>query len=284
MQELNYREISLSDWTPSGAGATATSYNHKENQELMLKLFNVGISNSGYAEKEFDLSRKVEALGLRTPRAIEIVKAGKCTGVIYQRIVRKKSTSRSCADNPEDIDKYARIFAEECKNLHSISCSPSDFSSRKAQALKDVAEHKGYSRHTKEVIAAAINRLGDHTTCLHGDMQPGNLLIADGSTYWIDLGFFSWGHPMFDIACLYFFCKHPIGLFWGTKLCHLTRRQMKHFWESFASAYSNNPEELTSTAKDNVLVYLAYTIGLENYEGITAAVFDAYINAICLRR
>lgn len=115
----------------------------------MLKLFNAGITGDGYAEMEFDLSRKVEALGLRTPRAIEIVKAGKCTGVIYHRIVRKKSTSRCCSDNPENIDKYARIFAEECKNLHSRSCNPSDFPSRKAQALKDVSEHKGYSRHTK---------------------------------------------------------------------------------------------------------------------------------------
>lgn len=281
---MNYREINLSDWIPSGAGATATSYNHKENQELMLKLFNAGITGDGYAEKEFDLSRKVEALGLRTPRAIEIVKAGKSAGVIYQRIGSKKSISRSCADNPGNIDKYARIFAEECKKLHSRSCNPADFPSRKAQALKAVAEHKGYSRHTKEVITAAIHRLGDHTTCLHGDMQPGNLLIADDTTYWIDLGFFSWGHPMFDIACLYFFCKHPIGLFWGTKLCHLTRWQMKRFWQSFAEAYSTNPAELASTAKDNVLVYLAYTIDLENYEGLTAAVFDSYINAICLRR
>ncbi len=281
---MNYREINLSDWIPSGAGATATSYNHKENGELMLKLFNVGITGDGYAEKEFELSCKVGALGLRTPRAIEIVKTGEYTGVGYQRIARKKSVSRSCVDNPENIDKYARIFAEECKALHSRSCNPEDFPSRKAQTLKAVAEHKGYSLHTKEVITAAINRLGDHTTCLHGDMQPGNLLIADGTTYWIDFGFFSWGHPVFDIACLYFFCMHPVGLFWGTKLCHMTRRQMKRFWKSFAGVYSSNPEELTRVAKDNVLVYLAYTIDLENYEGLTASVFDAYINAVCLRR
>ncbi len=281
---MNLREISLNDWTPSGAGATATSYFHKENPELMLKLFDAGITGDGYAEKEYHLSRKVEALGLRTPRAIEIVTAGKCTGVIYQRIARKKSVSRCCADHPDDIDKYAGIFASECKSLHNKTCHPSDFPSRKEQALHIVAEHDGYKKHTKEVITAAINRLGDHTTCLHGDLQPGNLLIADDSTYWIDLGFFAWGHPMFDIACLYFFCMHPIGHLLGMKLCHMSRRQLKRFWMSFASAYSANPEEFTRTAKDNVVVYLAYTIGLEHYGGITAAVFDTYINNICSRR
>lgn len=279
-----YRKIDLNDWIPAGAGGTATSYNHKNNQEFMLKLFNAGVTHDGYAEKEYNLSRKVESLGLRTPHAVELVKVDGCTGVIYQRIVNKKSVSRICADDPDNIDKYARLFALECKELHSHICNPSDFPSRKEQTLKSVAVHKGYTRHTRKVISAIINRLEDKNTCLHGDMQSGNLIIAGDTPYWIDLGFFSWGSPMFDIACMYFFCKHPVGLLWGTRLCHMTRRQMRRFWRSFAAAYSANPDELTRKAKENIIAFVAYTFDLESYEGLTAAVFNAYLNTACLFR
>lgn len=277
-----YRELELSDWTPGGAGATATCYFHKENKEIMLKVFNTGITGEGFAEREFALSRSVEATGLRTPKAIEIVSVGDCPGIIYQRIIGKRSISRLCADSPADIGRYAAVFAKECKDLHSRPCRHSDFPSRKERAIEDVTEHSGYSNHTKNVIIAAINRLGDVCTCLHGDLQPGNLLISEDTTYWIDLGFFAWGDPAFDIACLYFFCKHPVGLFWGTKLCHMTRRQMKRFWTAFAAEYSSDPRELARTARKNVIVYLAYTIGLEDYRGLTALVFDAYMNLASL--
>ena len=74
------RNIDLNEWVPSGAGATAASYNHKTDTTLLLKVFSSGILNDDYADKEFQLSKDVDALGIRTPKALVIVGMN----VVYQ--------------------------------------------------------------------------------------------------------------------------------------------------------------------------------------------------------
>ncbi|MBQ0094538.1 MAG: phosphotransferase [Bacteroidetes bacterium] len=284
---METRKMTLEGWVKSGAGATADSYNCTSDPHIMLKVFNSSLVGPQYAQSEFGLSEKVSALGLKTPRALELVDCDGFPAIIYERIVQKRSISRLCASNPEDIDRWATVFARESAALHATVCQPDDFVSRKEQMLKFVNGHKGYRERTKAGIAALAAGLDDTPHCLHGDLQTGNIIVDSetGTAYWIDLGSFAWGDPMYDIACLYFFCKHPIGRLVGRKLCHLSFRRLSQFWNAFEREYSKctGASGLAEKASRYVILYLVYTIGLENYGRIATFAFDAYINRLAAR-
>lgn len=48
-----------------------------------------------------------------------------------------------------------------------------------------------------------VDAMPDTQNCLHGDFQPGNIIMAGGQHYWIDLGWLSQGWYMMDLAHLY---------------------------------------------------------------------------------
>jgi Ser/Thr protein kinase RdoA (MazF antagonist) len=82
----------------------------------------------------------------------------------------------------------------------------------------------------------------DEKTCLHGDFQPGNLLLAGGKCYWIDLGWLAQGWYMMDLAHLYKMMVEDSILPPVQDLTHLTREQMLAFWDAFARAYTGRDD------------------------------------------
>ena len=112
-----YRTIDLNKWHKTGSGANGDSY-LCDDENLMLKLFRKE-STEKKAEKEFNMAKKVDSMGIVTAAAYEIVRAGNKFGVIYQNIRNKKSYSKMIADNPERVEEYAKEFAAKAKELHS---------------------------------------------------------------------------------------------------------------------------------------------------------------------
>lgn len=278
--------IGSDGWVKSGEGATAVSYNDSRDSHRMMKVFSSSIVGPQYAQTEFRLSRKLADLGLKTPRAIEMVEYEGFPAIIYERIIHKKSISRLCASNYKEIDRWASLFARECRVLHSTVCKGGDFVSRKEQMLDFVNTHKGYTERTKRKIAALAQELGDGRTCLHGDLQTGNLIVDPDTkeAYWIDLGSFACGNPMYDIACLHFFCMHPVGRIIGRKLCHMNFIMLSRFWKAFEREYCRETgmTDLSEKASRYLILYLVYTIGLENYDRLATLAFDRYINLLAI--
>ena len=284
---MERRKITLKDWERSGAGCTAVSYNHKEDPRKMLKVFSSNIVGAQYAEMEFGLSRKLEELGLKTPRALEMVDCEGFSSIIYERIVKKKSVSRLCASNTEEIGRWAELFAKESYALHQTACGSDDFASRKELMLAFVEEHAGYNKRTKRVVRELAEELGDECHCLHGDLQTGNMIVdaETGQPYWIDLGCFARGNRMYDLACARFFYRHPIGRLLARKVCHMRFAQLTAFWNAFVETYGrlSGIEDLDRKASRYLVLYLVYTIGLQDYSKSTLFVFDRYINHIAAR-
>jgi hypothetical protein len=77
----------------------------------------------------------------------------------------------------------------------------------------------------------------------------GNLIMADGKPYWIDLGRASHGIPLFDLGHMYLFCN----IFGRSKrvqdIAHMTDAQLVQFWNSFALAY-NGPDKMDEFIAD----------------------------------
>lgn len=242
------REIDLGNWIKEGHGFTADSYRNKEDENLLLKLF---YSDNGQelAEREFERAMSVEALGVPVPKTYELVSADAKTGILFERIANKRSFGRLCSDKPEKLPEYARIFAEQSKLLHSTKCDTDKFPNE-----KDVARRLVQDANIREEIRGflfeLLERTEDADTCLHGDLQTGNMVMgsSDGEekTYFIDLGYFAYGNPVFDISALYLSTKVYQHEESNQEILHMTAEQLEDFWKYYSISYigSDDPQKL----------------------------------------
>jgi len=211
---MEAKYIDLSDYRRSGEGANGASYDCISDPSYMVKLYNKDYPvHTIYSEQE--VARKVYALGIPSPEPGEIVTDGECIGIRFRRVDGKRSFSRAFADEAERVEPYAREFARMCKNLHNTHCPDGLFPDAKQQFLDLLDADKTFGPAEHEVLAGFIKSAPDCKTALHGDMHFGNALttLPKGApldsvheTYFIDLGYFAQGCPLFDMGMLYNIC------------------------------------------------------------------------------
>lgn len=274
-----FDDTAISEWVPFGDGATSTCYYHKENPGIMLKFFDQGRTGADYAEREFDLSSAVSAMSISTPKAIQTVTIDGKRGIVYERITPKISVSRLCTDNPDQFEEYARLFTIECLKFHKIQCTEDSIVSRKQQVLNALNSNHGLSKRARKFLLELANSVEDTKTCLHGDMQSGNLVSNGENFYWIDLGAFAWGNPMFDVGGMYFFYKSTLGQLLYGKIFHMKTNQLTRFWRIFSDVYSkgNTPSFDIEAAKWSLL-FIVYTLSIESFSKLERTIVNLYIN------
>ena len=168
---------------------------------------------------------------------------GDAYGYTFERIKGKKSLSRICADDPSRISEIAALLASEGRKLHATTCDTAFFPSHKEGALKAIGAADFADEADKQKLLAFVEGLDDAPTCLHGDYQTGNLIVSgEGKPYWIDLGWFSHGLPMFDIGHLFLITQIYSQFQRMRDIIHMSREQLLVFWDAFAAAYSGNAD------------------------------------------
>ena len=251
---MNPIHIDLNDYVRTGEGANGASYNHKTDSNIMLKLY---FRNFEAAEKELELAQKVYAAGIPTPEPGDLVTDGKQVGIRFRRIDGKKSYSRACGDNPEKAEEYAREFAQLCKKLHAIHVKTSQFESVKDRLYKMLADNLFFTPEQKEKIRAFIAAAPDADTAIHGDLQFSNAIFVetDGKrqSYFIDLGDFCYGYPMFDIGMVYLCCCLNDES-WTMEQYHMSNATAARFWDAFALEYFG-PEVNMEAVMREVKIY-----------------------------
>ena len=83
----------------------------------------------------------------------------------------------------------------------------------------------------KARLAGYLDELEPANTCLHGDLNPCNIITAQGKVYWIDLGDFGYGNPLLDFNIL----SHMSG--YGPNpmikhLFHMDRKMLARFYQA----------------------------------------------------
>lgn len=241
--------INLNDYERTGEGANGASYNHKTDKSIMLKMY---LHNFEAAKKELELARKVYAAGISTPEPGDLVTDGTALGIRFRRIDGKKSYSRACGDNPERTEEYAREFAQLCKKLHSIHVDTTQFMNIKDHLYALLAANPFFTDEQKQKIHDFIAAAPDADTAIHGDLQFGNGIFVekDGirTPYFIDLGDFCYGYPMFDLGMVYL-CGCLNDEAWTREQFHMSNATAKRFWNAFAPEYFGHDADLTEIEK-----------------------------------
>jgi len=226
--------VDMNDYSESGDGFTATSYDHMDGLRMM-KLY-ADFIPFGQTEREFVVSRALTEMGLETPRALRIVTDGKRFGVEFEKIKSKRSFARAISQEPDKLEEYSRQFARMCLRLHSTPCTSKVFQPAYCRFMKAVNESGHYSDAQKEKMTAFIRSIPNTGNCLHGDLHIGNALMAGGKEYWIDLSNFATGNPLFDLGMFYFVshCTDDATCF---RLFHISLENMMKVWNVFMEEY-----------------------------------------------
>lgn len=235
--------VDMNDYTLSGEGFTAQTYNHKDG-DTIIKLYKSFVP-AEVPIKERTVAQKILALGIDTPSSGRLVTDGERKGVEFQRISPKKSFSRAISQEPERLEEYAVRFAHQCKAFHSIQCDTSFFPNAKDIFYDIVDKSTLYGPEDKKRIKEFIYRTPHATTCIHGDMHIGNIIVTpdDGKDwasgekeYWIDLADFRYGNPLFDMGMWYFVTHNKVEPM-IIDIFHLTCAQMLEVWKIFVREY-----------------------------------------------
>ena len=228
-------KISLNDYVLSGGGANGESFDHKTDPTVMLKLYFPGKIQQPLDEMK--LARKVWELGIPTPEPGEyVVTEDGRYGIRFRRIPGKKSYSRATADEPEKVARFASEFAQMCLQLHATHLDTSQFESVKHRYLHLLAENPFFSTAEKDRIGRFITDTPDRDTAIHGDLQFSNAIFAGDRRYFIDLGDFCYGHPLFDLGMVYLCCNLSDESF-ILETFHMPKSLSRTFWRHFAPAY-----------------------------------------------
>jgi len=210
--------------------------------------------------REQDICRKVVSLGIPTPQVGEIVEQDGRLGLIYERIVGKRSISKCVGENPEHLEEFIQFFAEHCKKLHSTSCVPGTFQDAEEKYLRLLDESKMFPQNVRTFVRDLVKNTPKVSRCLHGDLQTGNLIINDNGAYFIDLGEFACGNPLYDLGCYYYFCHYlPDDFLLATH--YMNAAMMRKCWDVFAKFYfgADTPEKL-ATVDAQVKPYVLFPI------------------------
>ena len=239
----DYRQIELSEWTMVGAGFNGQAYVSQAHPGVMLKLVTSDLGSAQAVEKEFYASKTAFDMGLPTPQVYEIVRSGNNYGYLCQIIEGKKSFARLCADAPDRIPEYAALMAQYGKALHNTPITPNEYViPMKTLLQKALQSSPLVTDQQRERLQALVEAMPETENCLHGDFQPGNIILAGGQHWWIDLGWLSQGWYMMDLAHLYKMMIEDSIIPQVQDLTHMTQQQMVDFWNAFAVAYTGTQD------------------------------------------
>jgi len=235
-------KISLDDYILSGGGYNGESYDHKTDPTIMLKLYHPGKIQQPLDEMR--LAKKVYEMGIPTPKPGEfVVTENGRYGIRFHRIIGKTSYSRAAGDHPENVQKYAEEFAQICLQLHSTHVDITQFENVKERYFCLLAENPFFTAEEKEKLHRFIAAAPDTDTAIHGDLQFSNAIFTEDKHYFIDLGDFCYGYPLFDVGMLYLCCILDDGDYL-MEYFHMDKPTAVKFWEYFAPVYFGKERSL----------------------------------------
>lgn len=250
-------EINIEDWEQFGGGIQGDSFFSRKDPGVILKLFSENISKS-YVEHEFNFSQAVADAGIRSPEALEMVSCGKRWGIVFKRILHKKSFSRLSGEYPEKIPELAKRLSDMAKDLHSKPAEGTPFPGALPFFRRILEENTIIDDEMRAKMQKALREIEteDRNTLLHGDFHFGNAITDGKEDFFIDLGNLSYGNPKFDISMFYLVTHY------GTEEIlqynfHMTIPQATEFWEEFKKSYYGRAipdEELAPLLRNYLLV------------------------------
>ena len=176
-------------------GNTAEIYEYGDN--LVCKMFYPNYP-AEYIEHEFTNANLVWKLGIRTPKAHEIIKEDNRQGIVFDRVFGEELSTRFFSANEMEKDLLLDRFVGFHKQLMQYYID-------EAISYKDFLRMLSSDDETNSKISA----LEDRNCFIHGDFHLNNVLVDDNNDFvLIDMMNVCKGTKLYDVARTYFLLSY----------------------------------------------------------------------------
>ena len=277
-----YETIDLNEYVRSGEGGTAVSYSHKSRNTL-AKLYNPGFE-ADRAVADFLTARTVFEMGIPTPEPYRLVTDGERYGAEYELIKNKRSFARIISEEPERLEEISLTFANIARELHTCKANTARLRSFKQTLIRFYQEKDRVPEEFKRRALAFIEKVPEADTCLHGDLQIGNIITNGDRTLWIDVGEFSYGLPEWDLGIMWTMA-HNMKADRSVNLFHITPETFTKHWDIFLPAYlgTTDPDTLEAYTRRLFPFYAAkvpYVFDMAYHTSLPAEALGRIINML----
>ncbi len=195
-----YRMMSVDGCEKIGEGSNGIVY--RLNPDTIIKVY----KNSDALDdikRERELAKTALVLGINTAIPFDVVKVGDKYGSVFE-LLSAKSLTKLMGEDPDNKDKYIKIFADMLKEIHSTPVKEGLLPSAKKTAMGWVEWLKEHlPAETYEKLHSLIDAIPESNMMVHGDYHTSNVHYANGEAILIDMDTLSTGNPIFEFASIY---------------------------------------------------------------------------------
>jgi uncharacterized protein (TIGR02172 family) len=177
-----------------GTGLTSDVY--AWDKGWVLKLFHRDRPAS-LIDREYRITRAVNAIGLPAPAAHDIVEIDGRRGIVFDRVEGQTIFDYVNA-RPWKLFAAARQFAELQAQLHRCA-APGELPSQLERIERGIAA-AAVSEEERQIARRRLGELPDGESLCHGDFHPANIFLTRKGPVIIDWSAATRGHPLGDVA------------------------------------------------------------------------------------
>lgn len=246
------RHIDVTGCKIIGRGACGECY--RLDDETIIKLYYSKVSKEEI-NKEKDLAKKAFVMGVPTAISYDIVESEGRIGVVYE-LLNCKTLVELIREDTENsnLEEYVKMYVNVCKQVHSIDAGEEDIPSFKDLNRADIPNVTGITDEEREYLYKFLDMVPNRTTCIHGDLNPNNIMVQNGEGCLIDMGEFSTGMNLFDISRIMFsFVFSPDRTVEINDFYKLPHTTVDKIWHLFIKYYFGveTLEEVKTLSPDN---------------------------------
>ncbi len=260
---MEMREVSI-----DGLERLATSQNgtvYRLNEEQIVKVFNPQTTSIEKIRREKEAAKRALIHGIPTAISFDIVTVGDRYGLVYE-LLQSKTMGEVIHEQPGRQKEYAIRMAKLLKKMHTKRFEGGELPDGRLNlhAWADIVEVSGYyPRETVDGLRSLIDNIPLRDTFVHGDYQPGNILLKDDEFQLIDLGEAAVGHPIIDLLATYqimmVIADQPDG---AMRNMGLSTKQAKKMWNYFIREYLGTEDEKRIQEVEETLKFYVLIRGL----------------------
>lgn len=177
-----------------GQGNTAEIFLYKPG--TVLKLFRDQFPESGVL-KEWRVTRAVQTVYSRMPKALRLVSCGERSGILYE-LAEGQDLFRMISSEPFLLFSTGKKLAEIHTEIHGKTIS--GILTVKEKLLQEIGWVNDLSDDEKRKITDRLLLLPDGDRLCHFDFHPGNIMVSGGKLLVLDWLTACSGEPAADIA------------------------------------------------------------------------------------
>lgn len=174
-----------------------TSKVYRYGSGAVAKVLEPGIP-AHWARAEADLTDSVRNLGVAAPEVLDVIEIDGRPAILLEHIVGP-TMWQLISDKPSSIRSLVGELAALQRSIHRAGV-PESMPGQVDRLCTKIAEVDLITAEERAAAIELVRTLPRGAALLHGDLHPGNVLVADGGMVAIDWFDASVGHPAGDVT------------------------------------------------------------------------------------